>query len=140
MADYKPTDERVTGLPAANYGGEAYPVAAEPPSTDGVVSFLSSNEREGRWPVPRRFAPAVMATSSSTCVRTTSTRRLGDRSCTGMGNIEITVPPDVAVESTGDSAGLFCVKYAKGVNANLRRATRSCTSPAPRTRRTSRSR
>ena len=35
-----------------------------------------------------------------------------------MGNIEITIPPDVAVESSGDSLlGSFVVKYAKGVSA-----------------------
>ena len=121
MADYKPTDERLSGLPAANYGGEAYPVVAEPPSSDGVVSFLSSTEREGRWPLPRRFRALAVMGNVELDLREADIG-LGVsviEAVAVMGNIEITVPPDVTVESTGDSLlGSFAVKYAKGVSAN----------------------
>src|SRR5258705_11607142 len=105
MADYKPTDERLSGLPAANYGGEAYPVVAEPPSSDGIVSFLSSNEREGRWPLPRHFRALAVLGNVELDLREADIG-LGVsviEAVAGMGNIEITVPPDVAVGSSGDS-------------------------------------
>ena len=121
MADYKPTDERLTGLHATSYGGEAYPVVAEPPSSDGVVSFLSSTEREGRWPLPRRFRALAVLGNVELDLREADIG-LGVsviEAVAVMGNIEITVPPDVAVESSGDALlGSFVVKYAKGVSAN----------------------
>jgi hypothetical protein len=120
MADYKPTDERLTGLTETSYVGQAYPVAAEPPSSDGVVSFLSSNEREGRWPLPRRFRALAVLGNIELDLREADIG-LGVsviEAVAVMGSIEITVPPDVAVESSGDSLlGSFVVKYAKGVSA-----------------------
>ena len=121
MADYKPTDERLTGLTAQTYAGQAYPVAAEPPASDGVVSFLSSNERQGRWPLPRRFRALAVLGNVELDLREADIG-LGVsviEAVAVMGNIEITIPPDVAVESSGDSLlGSFVVKYAKGVSAN----------------------
>ena len=121
MADYKPIDERPTGLPATSYGGESYPVVTEPPSSDGVVSFLSSTERQGRWPLPRRFRVLAVLGNVELDLREADIG-LGVsviEAVAVMGNIEITVPPDVAVESSGDSLlGSFVVKYAKGVSAN----------------------
>jgi hypothetical protein len=121
MAEYKPTDERLTGLTAPTYTGQAYPVAAEPPASDGVVSFLSSNERQGRWPLPRRFRALAVMGNVELDLREADIG-LGVsviEAVAVMGNIEITVPPDVAVESSGDSLlGSFVVKYAKGVSAN----------------------
>jgi hypothetical protein len=120
MADYKPIDERVTGLTETSYVGQGYPLAAEPPSSDGVVSFLSSNEREGRWPLPRRFRALAVLGNVELDLREADIG-LGVsviEAVAVMGNIEITVPPDVAVESSGDSLlGSFVVKYAKGVSA-----------------------
>jgi cell wall-active antibiotic response 4TMS protein YvqF len=120
MADYKPTDERLTGLTETSYVGQAYPLAAEPPSSDGVVSFLSSNEREGRWPLPRRFRALAVLGNVELDLREAEIG-LGVsviEAVAVMGNIEITIPPDVAVESSGDSLlGSFVVKYAKGVSA-----------------------
>ncbi|MDP9279244.1 MAG: cell wall-active antibiotics response protein [Gemmatimonadota bacterium] len=120
MADYKPIDERITGLTETSYVGQAYPLAAEPPSSDGVVSFLSSNEREGRWPLPRRFRALAVLGNVELDLREADIG-LGVsviEAVAVMGNIEITVPPDVAVESSGDSLlGSFVVKYAKGVSA-----------------------
>ena len=120
MADYKPIDERVTGLTETSYVGQSYPLAAEPPSSDGVVSFLSSNEREGRWPLPRRFRALAVLGNIELDLREADIG-LGVsviEAVAVMGNIEITVPPDVAVESSGDSLlGSFVVKYARGVSA-----------------------
>jgi hypothetical protein len=120
MADYKPIDERITGLTETSYVAQAYPLAAEPPSSDGVVSFLSSNEREGRWPLPRRFRALAVLGNVELDLREADIG-LGVsviEAVAVMGNIEITVPPDVAVESSGDSLlGSFVVKYAKGVSA-----------------------
>ena len=120
MADYKPADERLTGLTETSYVGQAYPLATEPPSSDGVVSFLSSNEREGRWPLPRRFRALAVLGNVELDLREADIG-LGVsviEAVAVMGNIEITVPPDVAVESSGDSLlGSFVVKYARGVSA-----------------------
>jgi len=120
MADYKPPDERLTGLTETSYVGQAYPLATEPPSSDGVVSFLSSNEREGRWPLPRRFRALAVLGNVELDLREADIG-LGVsviEAVAVMGNIEITVPPDVAVESSGDSLlGSFVVKYARGVSA-----------------------
>ena len=120
MADYKPTDERLTSLPDTSYVGHEYPLAAEPPSSDGVVSFLSSTEREGRWPLPRRFRALAVLGNVELDLREADIG-LGVsviEAVAVMGNIEITVPPDVAVESSGDSLlGSFVVKYARGVSA-----------------------
>ena len=120
MADYKPIDQRATGLNETGYVGQAYPLAAEPPSSDGIVSFLSSNEREGRWPLPRRFRALAVLGNVELDLREADIG-LGVsviEAVAVMGNIEITVPPDVAVESSGDSLlGSFVVKYAKGVSA-----------------------
>jgi len=122
MADYKPTDERLSGLTAPQYAAPAYPVAAEPPSFDGVVSFLSSTEREGRWPLPRRFRALAVMGNVELDLREADIG-LGVsviEAVAVMGNIEITIPPDVAVESSGDSLlGSFVVKYAKGVSAAM---------------------
>ena len=119
MADYKPTDERLTGLPETHYVGQAYPLLAEPRSADGVVSFLSSTEREGRWPLPRKFRALAVLGNVELDLREAEIG-LGVsviEAVAVMGNIEITVPPDVAVESDGDTLlGSFVVKYAKGVS------------------------
>jgi hypothetical protein len=122
MAEYKPTDERLTGL-EADYVGQAYPLSAQqplPPQAAGVVSFLSSTEREGRWALPRRFRALAVLGNVELDLRDAEIG-IGVsviEAVAVLGNIEITVPPDVAVESDGDSLlGSFVVKYAKGVSS-----------------------
>jgi len=121
MADYKPTDERLTGPYDPNYVGADYPVAKTPPQTAGVVSFLSSHERQGWWELPRHFRALAVLGNVELDLREAEIG-LGVsviEAVAVMGNIEITVPPDVAVESDGDSLlGSFVVKYAKGVSAS----------------------
>jgi hypothetical protein len=92
--------------------------------TSGVVSFLSSNEREGRWELPRHFRALAVLGNVELDLRE-AVIGIGVsliEAVAVMGNIEITIPPDVAVESDGDSLlGSFVVKY-KG-NASPSAAT-----------------
>ena len=116
MADFKPADDRLTSPYDPQYNASAYPLAPET-SRGGVVSFLSSTEREGRWELPRHFrALAVMGNVELDLRDAIIGIGVSFIEAVGvMGNIEITVPPDVAVESDGDSLlGSFVVKY-KGV-------------------------
>ena len=83
-------------------------------SRGGVVSFLSSNEREGRWELPRHFRVLAVLGNVELDLRE-AVIGIGVsviEAVAVMGNIEITVPPDVAVESDGDSLlGSFVVQY-----------------------------
>jgi hypothetical protein len=119
MSDFKPSDQRLTSETGAQYNPAAYPLAPET-SRGGVVSFLSSTEREGRWELPRHFRALAVLGNVELDLRD-AVIGIGVsfiEAVAVMGNIEITVPPDVAVESDGDSfLGSFVVKYAKGVTA-----------------------
>jgi hypothetical protein len=113
MADLKPADDRLTSPYDPPYNPAAYPLAPET-SHGGVVSFLSSNEREGQWELPRHFrALAVLGNIELDLREAIIGIGVSFIEAVGvMGNIEITVPPDVAVESDGDSLlGSFVVKY-----------------------------
>ena len=113
MADFKPADDRLTTPYDPHYNPAAYPQAPEA-SRGGVVSFLSSTEREGRWELPRHFrALAVLGNVELDLREALIGIGVSFIEAVGvMGNIEITVPPDVAVESDGDSLlGSFVVKY-----------------------------
>lgn len=80
----------------------------------GVVSFLSSNEREGRWSLPRRFRALAVLGNVELDLREAE---IGYglsliEAVAVLGNVEIKVSPDVAVESDGDSfMGTFTLKY-----------------------------
>jgi hypothetical protein len=137
MSDFKAEDYRLTkpGVrprnyeserdePARNYArerdemerqtqGQGLP-APDTRSTSGVVSFLSSNEREGRWHLPRRFRALAVMGNVELDLRTAE---IGYglsviEAVAVMGNIEITISPDITVESDGDSLlGTFVLKY-----------------------------
>ena len=83
-------------------------------SQAGVVSFLSSNEREGRWQLPRRFRALAVLGNVELDLREAE---IGYgmsviEAVAVLGNVEIKVPPDVAVECDGDSfMGTFTLKY-----------------------------
>ena len=97
-------------------GGQLIP---ESRSTTGVVSFLSSTEREGRWQLPRRFrALAVMGNIEIDLRAAEIGYGLSEIEAVAvLGNIEITVSPDVAVECDGDSfLGTFVLKYEGRAN------------------------
>ena len=119
MSDYKPVDHRLTSQNEAPYNPAAYPLAPEA-ARGGVVAFLSSTEREGRWELPRHFRALAVLGNVELDLRD-ALIGIGVsviEAVAVMGNIEITVPPDVAVESDGDSLlGSFVVKYKGRVTA-----------------------
>lgn len=119
MADFKPADDRLTSPNDAHYSPAAYPLAPEPPQASGVVAFFSSTERDGRWVLPRRFrALSVLGNVELDLRQADIAVGLSVIEAVAvLGNIEITVPPDVVVESDGDSLlGSFTVKYDGRVN------------------------
>lgn len=113
MSDFKPSDQQLTGESGAQHNPAAYPPEPET-SREGVVSFLSSNEREGRWELPRHFRALAVLGNVELDLRD-AVIGIGVsfiEVVAVLGNIEITVPPDVAVETDGDSLlGSFVVKY-----------------------------
>ncbi|MGZ3372798.1 MAG: hypothetical protein ACXU9Z_05880, partial [Gemmatimonadaceae bacterium] len=131
MPDFKAEDYRLTNpdarprnyasehdAPARSYATEheqqGQQLAPDTRSTSGVVSFLSSNEREGRWHLPRRFRALAVMGNVELDLRTAE---IGYglsviEAVAVMGNIEITISPDITVESDGDSLlGSFVLKY-----------------------------
>ena len=113
MSDHNPYDQRLASQSDVQYDPASYPLAPET-ARGGVVSFLSSNEREGRWELPRHFRALAVLGNVELDLRD-AVIGIGVsfiEAVAVMGNIEITVPPDVAVESDGDSLlGSFVVKY-----------------------------
>ena len=128
MSDFKPADHRLTSESerAAQYPA-AYQLAPET-SRGGVVSFLSSNEREGRWELPRHFRALAVLGNVELDLRD-ALIGIGVsfiEAVAVMGNIEITIPPDVAVESDGDSLlGSFVVKYKGGATSTAANGLRT---------------
>ena len=113
MSDHNPYDQRLASQSDLHYDPASYPLAPET-ARGGVVSFLSSNEREGRWELPRHFRALAVLGNVELDLRDAMIG-IGVsfiEAVAVMGNIEIIVPPDVAVESDGDSLlGSFVVKY-----------------------------
>jgi hypothetical protein len=131
LPDFKAEDYRLTNPdarprsfasehdePTRNYASEheqqGQLLAPDTRSTSGVVSFLSSNEREGRWHLPRRFRALAVMGNVELDLRTAE---IGYglsviEAVAVMGNIEITISPDITVQSDGDSLlGSFVLKY-----------------------------
>jgi hypothetical protein len=121
MPDYRTeTPLNKPTIPEASY----VPMRDEPtgdPST-GVVSFLSSNERQGSWQLPRRMRALAVLGNIELDLREAE---IGFgvsviEAVSVLGNIEVTVPPDVAVECEGDALlGNFTVQYEGRVNTSL---------------------
>jgi len=89
------------------------------PTTSGVVSFLSSTEREGRWQLPRRFRALAVMGNVELDLREAEVGYGVSviEAVAFMGNIEITIPPEIAVECDGDSLiGTFTLKYRGRAN------------------------
>ena len=131
MSDFKAEDHRLSnpGKPRPlgydreqdqplesprSYGEQGQQLMPDSRSTSGVVSFLSSTEREGRWQLPRRFRALAVLGNVELDLRAAE---IGYglsviEAVAVMGNIEITVSPDIAVECDGDSLlGSFVLKY-----------------------------
>ncbi|HTD82594.1 MAG TPA: LiaF domain-containing protein [Gemmatimonadaceae bacterium] len=132
MSDFRAEDHRLTNPAYSRPESEgtelAPPLGSE--RVQGVVSFLSSTEREGRWELPRRFrALAVMGNVELDLRAADVGYGLSVIEAVAvMGNIEITVPPEIAVECDGDSfLGAFTLKYhgrASPSSANRERTLR----------------
>jgi Cell wall-active antibiotics response 4TMS YvqF len=147
MADFKAEDHRLTnpGRPRPlgydreqdqplesprSYGEQGQRIIPDDRATSGVVSFLSSTEREGRWQLPRRFrALAVMGNVELDLRAAEIGYGLSVIEAVAVfGNIEITISPDITVECDGDSLlGSFVLKYdgrANPATANRDRVVR----------------
>lgn len=121
MPDFKAPEsglaenQRPVQLPSATVGNEtAQMVERERATQAGVVSFLSSTERRGRWQLPRRFrALAVMGNIELDLRQAEIGYGISVIEAVAiMGNVEVRIPPDVAVECDGDSfMGTFTLKY-----------------------------
>jgi len=113
MSDFRSPDHRLTSENEAQYDPMAYPQPSEN-GREGLVSFLSSNERKGRWELPRNIRVLAVFGSIELDLRD-AVIGMGVsviEAVAVMGSIEITVPPDLAVECDGDSLlGSFVVKY-----------------------------
>ncbi len=119
MSELKGVDERLNSPGETQYNPAAYPVVPGP-VRDGVVSFFSSNEREGRWELARHFRALAVFGNVELDLRDAviGTGVSVIEAVSVFGNIEITVPPDVTVECDGDSLlGSFVVKYMGRVAA-----------------------
>src|SRR3954464_9055445 len=113
MSDSKPTDQRATSQFDAQYNPASYALAPET-SRGGVVSFLSSTEREGRWQLPRRFRALAVLGNVELDLRQADVGYGMSviEAVAVLGNVEIKVSPDVTVECDGDSfMGSFTLKY-----------------------------
>jgi hypothetical protein len=89
------------------------------PAMSGVVSFLSSTEREGRWQLPRRFRALAVMGNVELDLREAEVGFGVSviEAVAFMGNIEITIPPEISVECDGDSLlGTFTLKYRGRAN------------------------
>jgi cell wall-active antibiotic response 4TMS protein YvqF len=98
---------------------EARQLVGESRTTSGVVSFLSSTEKKGRWQLPRRYRVlAVMGNIEIDLRAAEIGYGLSEIEAVALlGNIEITVPPEVAVECDGDSfLGAFVLTYQGRAN------------------------
>jgi hypothetical protein len=135
MSDFRAEDHRLTNRlepprsypgeqgeqlePLPSYAEQGQQLTPDSRSTSGVVSFLSSTEREGRWQLPRRFrALAVMGNIEIDLRAAEIGYGLSVIEAVAvLGNIEITVSPEIAVECDGDSLlGTFVLKYEGRVN------------------------
>ena len=113
MNDFEGEDYRLTSSHAPAPYNPAQ-MAPHVPSAAGVVSFMSSNEKQGRWELPRQFrALAVMGNVELDLREAEVAYGLSTIEAVAvMGNIELTIPPHITVECDGDSLlGVFTLKY-----------------------------
>lgn len=122
MTDFKAEDHRLTNREYTRSGGGSTQLAPADRGVQGVVSFLSSNERQGHWELPRRFRALAVMGNVELDLRAAE---IGYglsliEAVAVLGNVEITVPPEIAVECDGGSfMGSFTLKYEGRANPSL---------------------
>ena|SRR2546423_4543183 len=85
----------------------------------GVMAFLSSTEREGRWELPRHLRALAVLGNVELDLRDAivGVGLYVIEAVAVFGNVEITVPPELHVECDGDALlGTFTLKYEGRVN------------------------
>ena len=121
MPDFRAEDYKLRGEQASSQysalsptTGGAQLIENERAAQAGVVSFLSSTEREGRWLVPRKFRALAILGNIELDMRQAE---IGYgmtlvEAVAVLGNVEMKVSPDVTVECDGDSfMGSFALRY-----------------------------
>jgi hypothetical protein len=122
MRDYNPEDRQLTESFDTGFRRESQQLVRDPRSMSGVVSFLSSNEKEGGWEVPRKFRALAVLGNVELDLRDA---RIGYGLSTieavaVLGNIEITIPPEISIECDGDSLmGSFTLRYNKRTSPSM---------------------
>jgi hypothetical protein len=122
MPDYKPEDRQLTDSFEPVLRHESQQLVRDARSMSGVVSFLSSNEKEGGWEMPRKFRALAVLGNVELDLREA---RIGYGLSTieavaVLGNIEIIVPPEIAVDCDGDSLmGSFTLRYNKRTSPSM---------------------
>ena len=114
MSEYDPEDYRATDRSLERASTYTADELARSRSAAGVVSFLSSNERKGRWEMPRQFRALAVLGNVQLDLREAE---IGYglsvvEAVAVMGSIDVTIPPHITVECDGDSLlGTFTLKY-----------------------------
>ena len=114
MSDFRAEDHRLANPAYTRPESQGTELIPEPPAAAGVVSFLSSTEREGRWALPRRFRALAVLGNVELDLRAAEVGYGVSviEAVAVFGNVEITIPPEIAVECDGDSfMGTFTLKY-----------------------------
>jgi hypothetical protein len=94
-------------------------VGDQPTPVSGVVAFLRSTDREGRWVLPRHLRALAVLGGLTIDLRDAI---IGDglsviEAVAVLGNVRILVPPEITVECDGDALlGNFTLKYKGRVN------------------------
>ena len=97
-------------------------VPQDQPPIRGLVSIFSENSKKGRWELPRHMRVLAIFGSATIDLRQAS---VGPgvsviEALTIFGNIEIIVPPEIAVECDGDAImGTFTLKRGRRGAASL---------------------
>ncbi|PYO79572.1 MAG: hypothetical protein DMD63_03820, partial [Gemmatimonadetes bacterium] len=104
MSDFKAEDHRLTDPAYSRTETEGTALAShpDPQRVLGVVSFLSSTEREGKWELPRRFRALAVLGNVELDLRAADVGYGLSviEAVAVMGNVEITVPPRLRSSAT----------------------------------------
>jgi hypothetical protein len=90
----------------------------------GIVSFLSSTEREGHWELPRHLRALAVLGNVELDLREAivGVGLYVIEAVAVLGSVEITVPPELHVECDGEAlVGSFTLQYEGRVNTAVAR-------------------